>query len=98
MSLRSGAVHEEARLSDGRLVRVRVGLAEDPYVAPRELDTVVAELRDEQGHVLGVVSTVLDAADDGPARRLARAIAHKLEAGEIEPTAGDIEPLADEIP
>jgi hypothetical protein len=97
MSLHAGPVLEEAHLPDGRLIRVRVGLAEDPYIDEREIDTVVAELRDDEGRPLGVVTTVLDADEENEARALARDIVRGLETGELEPTAGSIEPLAEEL-
>jgi hypothetical protein len=96
VSLRSNPVEVDATLPDGRVVRVRVGVPEDGYIAERDLDTVTVELYGDGEH-LAAVSTVLDAADDGPARRLAREIVTGLERGDLEPTAGAIEPLADTL-
>jgi hypothetical protein len=47
--------------------------------------------------VLAAVNTVLDPDQESEALELAREIGRKLEAGEIEPTAGAIEPLADTL-
>ena len=75
---------------------VHVGVPEDPYIARSELETVDVELHAE-GTVLAAVNTVLDPDQEGEARELAREIARKLESGELEPTAGAIEPLADTL-
>jgi hypothetical protein len=83
-----------AKLPDGREVLVRIAVADDSYIPRRELDTVDVELRtDEQ--VLAAVNTVLGADQVSEARELAREIVAGLESGELEPTAGAIEPLAD---
>jgi hypothetical protein len=47
--------------------------------------------------VLAAVNTVLDPDQESEAEQLAREIAQKLEAGELEPTASAIEPLADTL-
>ena len=96
MSLRGGPIESTATLPDGRSIRVRVGVAEDSYIASRELDTVDVELFDGDRH-LGAVATVLGTDQDGKARVLMREIVTGLESGELEPTAAAIEPLADEI-
>ena len=96
MSLRGRPVEETVRLPDGRDVVVRVGVPDDPYIPKRELDTVGVELR-AGDDVLAVVNTVLSADQSSEARELAREIAAGLESGELEPTAGAIEPLADEL-
>jgi hypothetical protein len=82
-------------LADGRKVTVRVAVPDDSYIAKRELDTVALELL-EADRVIATVNTVLDADDEEGASELAREVAQKLERGEIEPTAGAIEPFADE--
>ena len=87
---------ETATLPDGRTVEVFVGVPDDPYIQRKDLDTVDVELR-SNGEVLAAVNTVLDADQDGEARQLARAIVGGLEGGSLEPTAGAIEPLADEL-
>lgn len=87
---------ETATLPDGRSIEVFVGVPDDPYIPRRELDTVDVELR-SGGEVLAAVNTVLDADQDSEARQLAREIVGGLEGGSLEPTAGAIEPLADEL-
>ena len=87
---------ETATLPDGRTVEVFVGVPDDPYIQRKDLDTVDVELR-SNGEVLAAVNTVLDADQDGEARQLAREIVGGLEGGSLEPTAGAIEPLADEL-
>ena len=60
-------------LPDGRVVAVRVGVAEDSYIARRELDTVTIEIWDEsKGEHLAGVATVLSADDVTAARALLR--------------------------
>jgi hypothetical protein len=96
VSLRTNPVEREALLPDGRTVRVRIGLADDSYIAASELDTVVVELIGDGGH-LGAVTTVLDADQESEALVLVREIVTGLESGTLEPTAGAIEPLADTL-
>lgn len=97
MSLRGHPVEERATLRDGREVIVRVGVAADPYIKRKELDTVSLELF--AGDVpLAAVNTVLDPHHKGEARALAREVVAGLESGDLEPTAGAIEPFADRIP
>jgi hypothetical protein len=97
MNLRSEPVEEQALLADGRAVRVRVAVPDDPYIRKRDLDTVVVEVWDGD-RVLATVSSLLSARQTSAARRLARKIAAGLESGSLEPTAGAIEPLAERIP
>jgi hypothetical protein len=85
---------EDATLPDGRRVRVRVGVPDDPYIAARELDTVALELVAD-GELLATVNTILEPAQDSEARNLARAVVAGLESGRLEPTAAALEPLAD---
>jgi hypothetical protein len=89
-------VEQQATLPDGRLIRVRVGVPEDSYIAARELDTVTVELMGDGEH-LAAVNTVLDADQDSEALALAREIVAGLENGTLEPTAGALEPLADTL-
>lgn len=96
MSLRGRTIEREATLPDGRQVVVHVGVPDDPYIPRSELDTVDVELH-SGGHVLAAVNTVLDVDQESQADELAREIARKLEAGEIEPTAHAIEPFADTL-
>jgi hypothetical protein len=97
MSLRGQPVEEQALLADGRRLTVRVAVPDDPYVRRRELDTVVVELWNGE-EVLATVNSILFPHHTSEARALAREIAAGLEAGELEPTAGAIEPLAERIP
>ena len=97
MSLRGNPVHETATLPDGREVVVSVGVADDPYVARREVDTVALELR-AGDDVLAALNTVLEPEHTSEARALAREIAERLGAGDLEPTAGALEPYAGSFP
>ena len=96
MSLRGRTIERHATLPDGRQVIVHVGVPDDPYIARSELETVDVELH-SGGHVLAAVNTVLDVDQESEADQLAREIADKLAAGEIEPTAHAIEPFADTL-
>ena len=99
MSLRGDPVEQEATLPDGRVVAVRVGVAEDSYIARRRLDTVVLELWDKgKGEHLAGVATVLSADDVSAARALVREVVAGLGDGSLAPTAGALEPLADSVP
>jgi hypothetical protein len=99
MSLRGEPQEQEVKLPDGRVVNVRVGVAEDSYIPRRELDTVTLELWDEsRGEHLAGVSTVLDVEDVSAARELLREVVAGLGDGSLEPTAGALEPLADSVP
>ena len=98
MSLRGTPLEQEATLPDGRVVNVRVGLAEDSYIPRRELDTVVLELWEEaRGEHLAGVSTVLSAADVDAAQALMHEVVEGLGTGSLAPTAGAIAPLADSV-
>jgi len=90
-------VTELAVLPDGREVEVRVGVAQDSYISDRDMNTVSLELR-IGGRVEAVVNTILDAAQEREARELADHVAAGLRTGELVPTAGSIEPLADKLP
>ena len=96
MTLRSNPVERDATLPDGRVVRVRVGVPEDSYIAAKELDTVTIELY-AHGEHLAAVTTVLDADQESEAHALAQEIVGGLEAGTLAPTAGALEPLADSL-
>jgi hypothetical protein len=96
MNLRGGRVEQQAKLPDGRLATVVVGVPEDPYIPRRELATVDVELVIGE-QVIAAVNTVLNPDQEGEARELAREIAFGLESGELEPTAAAIEPLADQL-
>lgn len=95
MSLRGEPVELTATLPDGRSVRVRIGVPEDPYIPRRELDTVDIELFHGEQH-LAAVNTVLGADQVSEARALGRDVVSGLESGELAPTAAALEPLADE--
>jgi hypothetical protein len=97
VSLRGRTIEEEAVLPDGRQALVRVGVLEDPYIAKRDLDTVAIELLVDGQHA-AAVNTVLDVDDESAGVRLARQIAAGLASGELQPTAGALEPLADTLP
>jgi hypothetical protein len=94
MSLRGRAIEQPATLPDGRVAVVWIGVPNDPYIAKRDLDTVALELR-VGGEVVAALNTVLDADQESEARELAREIVAGLEAGQLEPRAGDLEPLAE---
>jgi ribosomal protein S1 len=96
MTLRGNTIEQRAVLPDGRVVVVQVGVPEDPYIPRRELETVDVELRIDD-RVVAAVNTVLDPEQESEALQLAREIVAGLESGEIEPTAGAIEPLADTL-
>ncbi|HLK43474.1 MAG TPA: hypothetical protein VKV34_09035 [Thermoleophilia bacterium] len=96
MSLHGNPINETARLPDGREVTVHVGILEDPYIADRDLNTVVLELRAGHG-VLASVTTILDADQESEAKHLADRVVEGLHSGELEPHASALERLADEI-
>ena len=96
MTLRSAPVEQVATLPDGRELLVRIGVADDPYIAKSELETVTLELL-ESGRGVAAVTTVLDPDQTSEARQLLREVAAGLESGALEPTAAAIEPLADEL-
>ena len=99
MSLRGEPLEQKATLPDGRVVNVRIGLAEDSYIPRRELDTVVLELWDEgRGEHLAGVATVLSADDVDAARTILQQAVAGLGDGSLSPTAGALEPLADSVP
>jgi hypothetical protein len=96
VTLRGRTIEQTATLPDGREVVVHVGVPEDPYIPRAELETVDVELH-SGGTVLAAVNTVLDPDQESAALDLAREIARRLEAGELQPTAAAIEPLADTL-
>jgi hypothetical protein len=99
MSLRGEPLEQVVTLPDGRVIAVRVGIAEDSYIPRRELDTVVLELWDEsRGEHLAGVTTVLSADDVDEAHALLREVVAGLGDGSVAPTAGALEPLADSVP
>jgi hypothetical protein len=96
MSLRGRPIEERRELPDGRVAVVWVGVPQDDYVDSKELETVALELRVD-GELIAALNTVLDPGQDSEARELALEILDRLESGELEPTAGAIEPLADAL-
>jgi hypothetical protein len=96
MSLRGNPVEQTATLPDGRVAAVWIGVPDDSYIPKSQLDTVALEVRVD-GEVVASLNTVLDARDDSEARRLVREVASGLESGDLEPTAGAIEPLAEQL-
>jgi hypothetical protein len=93
MTPRNRSVEQDATLPGGRVVTVRVGVPDDPYVAKGDQNTVAAEIVADD-NVLATVNTVLDADQESEALQLAREIAAGLESGELAPTVEAIEPLA----
>jgi hypothetical protein len=96
VSLSGAPLEADATLPDGSTVHVRVGVPDDGYIKQRDLDTVVVELSANGEHV-AAVNTVLDADESSEALALLREILAGLESGELAPTAGAIEPLADRL-
>ena len=102
MSLRTTPLQEEATLPDGRVVAVRVGLAEDSYIPRRErLDVSTNDMlelwEEARGEHLAGVATVLSADDVDAAHGLLREVVTGLADGSLEPTAGALAPLADSV-
>ena len=96
VSLHGNPIHKTARLPDGREAVVWVRIPDDSYIADRDLNTVVLELR-LGGGVAAVVTTILNADQVTEARHLAERVAEGLHSGELEPHASALERLADEI-
>ena len=98
MSLRGEPLERDAVLPDGRVLRVRVGVPEDSYIPRDQLDTVDLELWEEaQGEHVAAVTTVLEPEQTSEGLRLLEAVVLGLESGELQPTAGALEPLADRV-
>jgi hypothetical protein len=97
MTLRANPIEQPVALPDGRRLVVRVGIPDDPYIPKRENETVALELV-QDGEVEATVNTVLRPEQESEAHALARDVAARLESGDLEPTAGALEPLADSIP
>jgi hypothetical protein len=96
MSLRGEPVERDVTIPDGRTVRIRIGVPEDSYIRARELDTVTVKLS-ANGEHLAAVTTVLDADQTSEARALLHELLAGLATGDLQPTAGAIEPLADRL-
>jgi hypothetical protein len=97
MPLRTNPIERPAALPDGRQVVVRVGIPNDPYIPKGENETVALELL-QDGEVSATVNTVLRPDNETEALALAQDVAARLESGDLQPTAGALEPLADSIP
>jgi len=97
MPLRTNPIERPAALPDGRQLVVRVGIPDDPYLPKGENDTVALELLHD-GEVSATVNTVLRPENEKEALALAKDVAARLESGDLQPTAGALEPLADSIP
>ena len=96
MSLRGAPLEADAVLPDGSTIHVRIGVPDDGYIKRQDLDTVAIELSAHGEHV-AAVNTVLDADETTEALGLLREIVDGLESGDLAPTAGAIEPLADRL-
>ncbi|MBD0291570.1 MAG: hypothetical protein ICV74_09970 [Thermoleophilia bacterium] len=97
MSLRGTPVEERTVLPSGREATVRVGLADDPYIASGEIDTISLVVRSGD-EVLAAVNTILEPGHVSEARALVRQVVAGLASGELQPTAGALEPYADRLP
>jgi len=97
VSLRTYTIEREAKLPDGRVALVRLGLAVDAYIPKREQETVVLELRFGE-HVEAALNTVLDPDQEDEGAELVREIVENLESGRINPTAHALEQYADRLP
>jgi hypothetical protein len=97
VSLRGHRVEQTARLPDGRTAVVCIGVPDDPYIGRKQLDMVALEVRIDD-EVAAVLNTVLEPEQESEALELAREIVDGLESGEVEPTAGALEPFADRMP
>jgi hypothetical protein len=91
MSLRSAPLEAEVTIPDGRIVRIQIGVPDDSYISKREVELYA------DGEHLAAVNTVLDADQIGEARELLHEIVTGLRSGDLSPTAGAIEPLADRL-
>ena len=94
MTLRGEPLERDVTLPDGTAVHIRIGVPQDSYIAQSELDTVAIELSAHGEHI-AAVNTVLDADQTSEARRLLGEISEGLQSGNLAPTAGALEPLAD---
>jgi hypothetical protein len=97
VSLRTYTIERPVALPDGRQAILRLGLAQDDYIPKKDQETVVLELRIGE-HVEAVLDTILDPGQEDEGARMVREVAEKLESGELEPTAGALEPYADSLP
>ncbi len=96
MSLHGNPIIETARLPDGREAHVRVGVAQDSYIADADMTTVILEVR-IGGGVAAVMDTILDPAQVSEARHLASRVREGLTSGALEPTVHSLGPLTDTL-
>ncbi len=96
MTLRGRPVEETATLPGGEEAVVRIAVPADPYIRASDLETVALELR-VGGELAATLNTLLDPDQESEARSLAREIVARLESGDLEPTAGALEPYAERL-
>jgi hypothetical protein len=92
VSLRTDPIEQTVATPDGRELRVRVGVAPDPYIAERERRTVDLEVF-EGDRPLAALNTILGPRDDSAALALLRDVVTGLGDGSLQPTAGALAPL-----
>ncbi len=97
MSLRTYTIERELTLPDGRRGRIRLGLANDPYIARKDQATVVLELRLGEV-VVAALNTILDPEQEEEGSAIVREIVAELEAGRLEPTAEALDQYAERLP
>jgi len=97
VSLRGQPIEQTVVLPDGREVAIWIGVPNDSYIRHRDIDTVAVELRNGDD-VLATVNSVLEPRQRSEAQALAQELAAGLGSGELQPTAGSIEPLTDRVP
>jgi hypothetical protein len=96
MSLHGEPLEADVTIPDGTIVHVRIGVPDDSYIPNRQLDTVTVELSANGEHIAAVTS-VLEPDQTSEAHSLLHEIVNGLSSGELSPTAGAIEPLADKL-
>jgi hypothetical protein len=94
VSLRGEPLERDVTLPDGTPVHVRIGVPDDSYIPKRELHTVAIELS-ARGEHIAAVNTVLDPDETSAAHALLQEVVTGIESGDLAPTAGALEPLAD---
>ena len=97
MSLRTYTIERELTLADGRRGRIRLGLADDPYIDRKEQHTIVLELR-IGNEVVAALSTILDPEQEDEGAEMVRRIVDELEGGRLEPTAEALDQYAERLP
>lgn len=97
VTLRTYTIERALTLPDGRAAKVRLGLANDSYIPRREQKTVVLELIVGDLHA-AALETILDPDQEDEGATLVQEIVRKLETGELEPSAGALEPYAERLP